>query len=125
MRAAPSASVAWRAGACLALAAVLAARGAAADAGAPPGAPERVTLQEALKRALARNPSVTSARAEIDRADALITQARAGYYPTLVGNGTYTRLDSERRIKNPDPKMPSNVIASKDQIAANLQLTVP
>jgi outer membrane protein TolC len=109
----------------LALAATLALAGTPALAGAatpgatvPQGGPERVTLQEALRRALARNPSVTSARAEIDRSEALITQARSGMYPTLTGNGTYTRLDKDRAING-------NVIAHENQVIGNLQLTVP
>ena len=98
----------------VALLLTLSAGGARAEG---PG-PERVTLPEAVKRALARNPSVTSAQAEIDRADALIRQARAGYYPTLIGNGSYTRLDSDRRVNG-------NVVGTHDQVAGNVQLTMP
>ncbi len=95
---------------------------AATVAGAPAraAAPARVTLDEAVSRALDHNPTVTVALAEIDRADALLRQARAAWFPTLIGNASYTRLDSDRRL---NPQSP--VTASQNQLAANLQLTVP
>ncbi|HET6150375.1 MAG TPA: TolC family protein [Polyangia bacterium] len=82
-------------------------------------APARVTLDEAVARALAQNPTVAVALAEIDRADALIRQARAASYPSLVGNAAYTRLEGDRF------SAPGVKIASQDQIAINLLLTVP
>jgi outer membrane protein TolC len=93
-------------------------------------APARVTLPEAVQRALARNPSVAVALAELERADALVKQARSGAYPTLIGNGSYTRLDSQRALVTPANPMTGapaseRVISAKDQISANLQLTVP
>jgi outer membrane protein TolC len=86
--------------------------------GPPAPTAERITLDEAVRRALARNPTVAVALAEIDRANALVTQARAGWLPTLVGNGSYLRVDHARVLNG-------RVIASQDQITANLQLTVP
>jgi outer membrane protein TolC len=80
--------------------------------------PERVTLPEAVQRALARNPTVTVALAEIDRADALVRQARAASFPTLIGNGSYTRLDHDRVSNN-------FVVDARNQYQGNLQLTVP
>ena len=92
----------------------------AATAGAPARAdtPARVTLDEAVARALDRNPTVTVALAEIDRADALLRQARAAWFPSLIGVGSYTRLDSDRHNGG-------TVIAYENQVVANLQLTVP
>jgi outer membrane protein TolC len=78
----------------------------------------RMTLDQAVARALDRNPTVAIALAEIDRADALLRQARAPSLPTLIGTGSYTRLDSNRRVG-------ALVTASENQVAANLLLNVP
>jgi outer membrane protein len=90
-----------------------------AEAPEPPeAAPERVTLNEAVSRALAKNPTVAVALAEVDRADALIKEARAGWYPTLNGYGSYTRLDHDR-VFNGVREL------SVNEVAANLTLNVP
>jgi outer membrane protein len=91
---------------------------AQSGAGVEVGPAERITLQEALKRALARNPTVAVALAEIDRAEGLVRQARAGWWPTLIGNAAYTRLDHARILN-------MKTIAAENQLSANLQLTVP
>lgn len=90
-------------------------------AGAPAraDAPARVTLDEAVARALQSNPTVAIAVAEIDRADALLRQARAAYFPSLNGTASYTRLDSDRVAGT------GAVAAGANQLAANVQLTVP
>jgi outer membrane protein TolC len=80
--------------------------------------PLEISLADAVKRALEHNPTVTVAGAEIARADALIKQARAGWYPILTGNGALTRLD-EDRVSN------GAIVAPEAQVTANLQLTVP
>lgn len=92
---------------------------------APPPVPaatdaalERIPLREALTRALRRNPSIAVAAADARRAAALVEQVRAAALPTLVGNGTYTRLDDDRRLD-------TQVFVPADQISANLTLTVP
>jgi len=79
---------------------------------------KKVTLKEALSIALARNPSIRIAAEEVRRADALVTQARAGSLPTLVGNAVYTRLDDDRTLNG-------RVISGADQLSANLTLSVP
>jgi outer membrane protein TolC len=81
-------------------------------------APERVTWQQALDRAAARNPSAVIAALDIARADALVREARAGWLPTLSGNGSYTRLDSARTFGG-------MVTTPADTWSGNLQLTVP
>lgn len=88
---------------------------------------EKVTLAAAVQRALQRNPSVAIAVQEVVRADALITQARAGWMPILTGNGLYTRLDSDRLLRSTDSAGVQHVnrVAAENQIAGNLQLTVP
>jgi outer membrane protein TolC len=86
------------------------------DTGMP--AAERITFEEAIKRALARNPTMAVALAEITRADALVQEARAGWYPTLVGNGSYTRLDHDRpRTGTP--------VDDANEWYGNVTLTVP
>jgi outer membrane protein TolC len=89
------------------------------EAPTPPApATERITLGEAVARALDRNPTVAVAVAEIERADALINQARAGWFPILNGNASYTRLDHDR--------VAAGVVElSAGELAANLTLTVP
>jgi outer membrane protein len=77
-----------------------------------------LTFDDAIRRALARNPSVEIAAREIDRAEALLKQARAAWLPTLNANATYTRLDDDREING-------RVLSFKSQLNGNLQLTVP
>lgn len=77
-----------------------------------------VTLEEAVKRAVLRNPTAEIATQEIQRAEALSRQARATWLPTLNANGTYTRLDNDRELNG-------RVILSANQLSANLALTVP
>jgi outer membrane protein TolC len=80
------------------------------DAPTPPeAAPERITLAQAVARALARNPNVTVAVAEIERADALVKEARAGWFPVLSGNASYTRLDHDRVAPSGLPGVPGVV----------------
>src|SRR5262249_7677286 len=62
--------------------------------------------------------------------DALVRQARAAWLPTLVGVGTYTRLDSDRVFPGApatatSPATPAKVLSPKDSLNANLTLTVP
>jgi outer membrane protein TolC len=96
-----------------------AAAGQVVEAPQPPeAAPERVTLNQAVARALARNPTVAVAVAEINRSDALITEARAGWFPTLNGYGSYTRLNNARYAAGVQE-------LGINEVAANLTLTVP
>jgi outer membrane protein TolC len=89
---------------------------AASDPGLRPL--ERVDLRAAITRALQRSPSIALARAEIARAKGLLRQARAGMFPVLNANAAYTRLDEERRAGG-------QRIAARDQLGAELQLSVP
>jgi outer membrane protein len=57
---------------------------------------EHVTFDEAVARALARNPSIGEAVQEVHRFHALMEQVRANSLPTLNGYATYTRLDHDR-----------------------------
>jgi outer membrane protein TolC len=57
-----------------------------------PAVAERVTFKEAVERALARNPSIEQAAADILRADALVRQARAAALPNVNFNITTTTV---------------------------------
>ncbi len=98
---------------------------------APPQASAgAITLEEAVKRALLRNPNAEIAAEEIHRAEALSKQVRAGWLPTLTANGTYTRLDDDRVLRGSpatatSPGTPDRIALAKNQINANVQLTVP
>jgi outer membrane protein TolC len=79
---------------------------------------ERLTLDQALKRALARNPDVLVAASEVRRAEALIIQARSSAFPTLLPAGTYTRIDHARRFMG-------NTALAANQWGATAPLTLP
>jgi outer membrane protein TolC len=85
---------------------------------APPVSMLAVTWQEALDRAVARNPSAVVAQQEITRAEALIRQARAGWLPTIGATGIYTRLDSNRVLNNA-------VVTPINQYGGTLSASVP
>ncbi len=78
----------------------------------------RVSFSDAVARALRANPGVASALAQVRRAEALVTQARAGLLPTVTANAVYTRLDADRTLND-------RVIAGADQLSANAQVSVP
>jgi outer membrane protein TolC len=90
---------------------------------------EKVAMGAAVQRALDRNPTVAVAVAEIERADALVTQARAGWLPILIGNGAYTRLDHDRVFSGgaggAGGSSGTRILAAENQLSGNLQLTVP
>jgi outer membrane protein TolC len=94
-----------------------AAPAAEGDTPAPPMA-RSVSLRDAVTRAIARHPSVAVANADIARSDALVHQARAASYPTLIGNVVATRLDDDRTSAG-------RVLLAKEQLGANATLTVP
>jgi outer membrane protein TolC len=103
----------------VALLALATAGSAAAEPQAPaPDAPLTLSWQEALDRALARNPSAAVAQREITRAEALIREARAGWLPTLGAAGTYTRLDTARALNGA-------VVTPINQVAGVVSASVP
>jgi outer membrane protein TolC len=57
---------------------------------------EALAFDAAIARALARNPTALDAAAEIRRYHALLEEVRAASLPTVVGLGTYTRLEGNR-----------------------------
>jgi outer membrane protein len=107
----------------LGLAAALTAGQRAGAQEAPnPAAPPKITLNDAIQRALARNPSAAVAAEEVRRAQALVREARAASLPTLTGNAVYTRLDHDR-VLGSGPT--ARLVAAANQESANLQLVVP
>ena len=77
----------------------LAGLGLAASAAAQVAEPapiERVTFEEAVQRALARNPTVGQAEQAILRTQALLDQARAVFRPSVNGAVGTTILDAAR-----------------------------
>jgi len=73
---------------------------ATAKAGALQSVPvvETVTFDEAIARALEKNPTVAIAATNILRSEALLEQARAAVRPRLSGNLTNTTLDTGREF---------------------------
>ena len=77
-----------------------------------------VTLEEAVKRAIAHNPNAEVATQDIIRSEALVTQVRSTWLPTLNATGTYLRLDNDRRVNGA-------VAIAKEQEQGNITATVP
>jgi len=67
-----------------------------AFAQAPAAVPEAVTFDEAIARAVEKNPTVAIASANILRSEAILQQARAAVMPRIGGSVTNTTLDSGR-----------------------------
>jgi outer membrane protein TolC len=81
---------------------------------APAFAQEKLSLEEAVRRAVARSVTSIVAEQEIVRAEGILQEDRAQSLPTIGLNGTYTRFDSAR-----------NAPPSRNQLSANATLTVP
>ena len=79
---------------------------------------QRISLADAVSRALALNPTTITASLEVRRAVALVEETRSSSLPTIFGNGTYTRLDDDRRQDN-------RAIATKDLVNANITFSLP
>jgi len=79
---------------------------------------QRISLADAVSRALALNPTTITASLEVRRAVALVEETRSSSLPTIFGNGTYTRLDDDRRQGN-------RAIVTKDLVNANITFSLP
>jgi outer membrane protein TolC len=88
---------------------------------------EKISLTEAVRRALARNPTAVVAYQEMKRAEALMVQARSGSMPSLTANATLLRLDADRILAgvDKDGNPTTRIIGAKNQQSANLVLSVP
>jgi outer membrane protein TolC len=85
---------------------------------APATPAARVTLQDALDRALSKNPTYATALLEVRRAEAVVRETKAAWLPTLYGNGSFTHLDGNRVETGA-------IILAQNELAANLTLSVP
>jgi outer membrane protein TolC len=84
----------------------------------PPAALEKVTFDEAVRRALARNPGAVVAAEEVRRAEGLLGEARSGSLPFLGVTGSLTWLDHDRVSQG-------RVVAAGSQANATGLLSVP
>lgn len=82
-----------------------------------PAAPPAVSFDEAIRQALARNPSLGQARAQVARAQALVTEARASFFPVLTGNAVYTQLQSASAL-NANLTLAVPLVATQRWLAA-------
>jgi outer membrane protein TolC len=84
----------------------------------PPAPAERLTFQEAIKRAIERNPSSAVAAAGILRAEGLLVQARAATRPELTAFVTTTTLNS-------GVEFGGQTVSPQNSLLANLDLRAP
>ncbi len=93
--------------------------------GLPPELPrvEVIAFDQAIARALARNPSAAIALDEIARARAIVEEVRAASLPTLSLNGVYTRVEHDRVLIGATGA--TTLITPADQVNASLYLNVP
>lgn len=100
-------------------------RAAAAQQPVPGDSPvlEQVTFDEAVSRAIARNPSVGEAAQAILRAEALLSEARSVFLPLAYGNVGTAVLDSARgfsgNIVQPQTQTAFSATASYPVLAAS------
>lgn len=85
-------------------------------------APTQLSFDQVVQTAVAKSPRILAARLEVERAMALLMQARAASMPTLTVNGTYTRLDADRVLGTGDAQ---RLVAGANQISANAQIALP
>lgn len=77
-----------------------------------------LTLPQALDRALTQAPRLSTVRASVQRAEALVVQSRAAWLPTVSVNGTFTQLEGNRGLAD-------RVLVAAQTGSANLQLAFP
>ena len=92
---------------------------------APAFGQEKITLDEAVRRATARNPTALIGEQEIRRAEGILKEVRAPSLPFLTANGIGTRIDSARTTYNASDPTHPNLLAPRDQLSGNVQLSVP
>jgi hypothetical protein len=89
---------------------------------------EKITLRDAIRRALARNPSIEVALGEVRRARGVLEQTRGASLPTVYGNGLYTRIDHNRVLTTPATQTtPAEniVLTNADSVLLNVTGSVP
>jgi outer membrane protein len=88
-----------------------------------PAVAERVSFKDAVERALARNPSIEQAAADILRADALVRQARASTLPNVNFNLTTTTVHPVIEFDG-QSATPRNQLTATPQVSALLYAPV-
>jgi outer membrane protein TolC len=78
----------------------------------------RVDLDEAVRRALAKNPSVAQAATAILRAEALLNQTRTGLRPTISAGATNVTIDHARGFSG-------GVTQPQDQLTLSADVSMP
>src|SRR5205823_11295994 len=98
------------------LAAAIVAQGfsAALVSAQPPAPAERITFQEAITRAVDRNPSSAVAAAGIIRAEGLLVEARSAIRPQVNGFITTTTLNSGIEFAGQTVSPQNSVVANLD-----------
>ena len=86
----------------------------------PALAQTRLTLDEAVKRAVARNVNAQVARQEILRAEGVLEEARAPSMPQLGANAVGTQLDAARRVAPG-----GTLVQGQSSLNANVTLSLP
>jgi outer membrane protein TolC len=86
--------------------------------GQAPAPSERVTFDEAIRRAVEKNPTVVAAATGILRAEGLIRLARAATRPQITGNITTTTL-------NTGVEFQGSVVTPQNQVTASLTADMP
>jgi outer membrane protein len=81
-------------------------------------APHPLGFADAVRRAMAQNPTARVAAEEIARARALVEETRSQSLPTLAAGGTYTRLDHDRKLNG-------ELLLGANQLYGDLLLVVP
>jgi outer membrane protein TolC len=78
----------------------------------------RVSLDDAVARALAKNPTYATALLEVRRADAVVRETKAAWLPTVYSYDSVTHIDGNRLEGG-------NVILAQNEVSANITVTVP
>ena len=107
-----------RACSALAIAFMWGAASSAPTAGQAPVPTERVTFDEALRRAVEKNPSAAIAAAGILRAEALMAEARSASRLQVNGTVTTTTLNSGVEFQG-------STVTPQNQLAAGLDVRIP
>jgi outer membrane protein TolC len=100
---------------------LLARPGFAAEAN--PAEAVKMTFAAALDRALSMNPNFALSKADVQRAEALVSESRAGAYiyrPIVTANAGLTQLDHDRKLGDP-----ATVVTPATTLGANIIVTVP
>lgn len=78
----------------------------------------KIHLKQAIDEALRREVRIAIAQAQLRRAESLVTRARSGWLPSVIGHASYVRLDDDRTLAD-------RVLQARDQLHADLTVNVP